>query len=163
VEGRLTALLRALVEAHVEFILVGGLSAVIEGAPIHTYDVDIVHRREKQNIERLLALLERLDAVYRAAPERRLRPSASHLASEGHQNLETTLGWLDVLGTIGQARKLGYEELLEHSHRVELGDGLNVAVLDLNQYILFKEELDGDKDRAMLPILRRTLLERQRG
>ncbi len=38
-------LLRALTDGDVRFIVVGGLAAVAQGAPIVTFDVDIVHGR----------------------------------------------------------------------------------------------------------------------
>jgi hypothetical protein len=41
----LQALLARLCEAGVEFIIVGGAAAVMQGAPITTNDLDIVHRR----------------------------------------------------------------------------------------------------------------------
>src|SRR5438105_2520465 len=107
------ATLRALHEGGVEFLVVGGLAAVLNAAPIHTYDVDVVHSRDAANIARLLLALEALDAVFRIRPERRLKPSASHLASSGHLNLMTRYGPLDLLGTIG--RDLGYLDLLPHS------------------------------------------------
>jgi hypothetical protein len=52
--AELTQLLELLVDASVEFILVGGGAAVIHGAPVTTQDIDIVHNREAANIERLL-------------------------------------------------------------------------------------------------------------
>ena len=42
----LSALLEGLINAGIEFILVGGLAAVVQGAPITTMDVDI--ERSKQ-------------------------------------------------------------------------------------------------------------------
>ena len=42
----LSALLEGLINAGIEFILVGGLAAVVQGAPITTIDVDI--ERSKQ-------------------------------------------------------------------------------------------------------------------
>jgi hypothetical protein len=36
-------ILEGLLEAGVDFILVGGLAAVIQGAPVTTMDVDVVH------------------------------------------------------------------------------------------------------------------------
>jgi hypothetical protein len=38
-------ILRVLTRHQVEFITVGGLAAVFNGAPIVTVDVDILHRR----------------------------------------------------------------------------------------------------------------------
>ena len=51
----LSEVLEGLLEAGVDFILVGGLAAVIQGAPVTTMDVDIVHSQAPQNIDRLLA------------------------------------------------------------------------------------------------------------
>jgi hypothetical protein len=45
----LTTLLERLVAAEVEVVLVGGLAAVVQGAPITTFDVDVVHRRTEEN------------------------------------------------------------------------------------------------------------------
>src|ERR1700733_4859410 len=159
-ERKLVSTLRALHDGAVDFILVGGLAAVLNGAPLDTFDIDVVHSREPPNIDRLLPVLETLDAVFRIQPERRLKPNASHLASAGHLNLITRYGPLDLLGTIGN--NLGYQDLLTHSFELEAGEGVRIRVLDLETLIALKEELGGEKDRAMLPILRRTLEEKRR-
>jgi hypothetical protein len=101
-ERRLVAPLRILQSNGVKFILVGGLAAVVQGAPVDTFDVDLVHSRDAANIQRLLLVLEEFDAIFRMQPERRLKPNASHLASAGHLNLITRHGPLDLLGTIGR-------------------------------------------------------------
>ena len=106
------AVIHALSERCVDFIVVGGVAAVLEGAPISTFDLDIVHSRVIDNVQRLEGALTALDAYYRLQPERRIRPQESHLASAAHQLLMTRFGPLDVLGAIGRSR--GYEELLEH-------------------------------------------------
>jgi predicted nucleotidyltransferase len=155
-----SATLRALHDGGVDFILVGGLAAVLNGAPVNTFDIDVVHSRETANIDRLLSVLDALDAVFRMQPERRLKPNASHLASTGHVNLITRHGPLDLLGTIG--RGLGYQELIPRSVELDIGQGLRVRVLDLETLIAVKEELGGEKDRAVLPVLRRTLEEKRK-
>jgi hypothetical protein len=96
-----------------------------------------------------------LDARYYF--NRGVRPNASHLSSPGHQLLLTTFGRLDVLGSVGPGR--GYEELNPHSLEIEMAPGLRVRVLDLETVIALKEELNGEKDRAVLPVLRATLSE----
>jgi len=155
------AALRALREGGVEFIVVGGLAAVLNGAPINTFDLDIVHARDPENTERLGRVLDAIDAIYRMQPERRLKPNASHLSSPGHNNLITSCGPLDVLGTIGH--KEGYENLLPHTVEMEIGPRMRVRVLTLEKIIALKEELAGAKDIAVLPVLRRTLEQKQRG
>ena len=158
--GRFLPTLRALRDAGVDFIVVGGLAALLDGAPVDTLDVDVVHSRDAANVARLLVVLESLDAIYRIQPNRRLRPTASHLESTGHQNLVTRYGPLDFLGTIGKG--LAYADLIPHSAEKDIGEGLRVRVLDLETLIAIKEELGGEKDRAVLPVLRRTLEERRR-
>lgn len=49
----LDRMLNVLCEEQVDFILVGGIAAVLQGAPVLTQDVDIVYRIDEPNIERL--------------------------------------------------------------------------------------------------------------
>ena len=158
-ERRLFPLVRALAEAGVDFVVLGGLAAVLDGAPIATLDVDVVHSREPANLDRLLGVLGRLDAFFRIQPERRIRPEASHLAGSGHLNLSTRHGPLDLLGTIGRGR--AYEDLLAHTVEMDFGGGVRIRVLDLGTVIAVKEEVGGEKDLAVLAVLKRTLREKQ--
>jgi len=152
--------LEVFVKAGVEFILVGGVSAVAQGAPVSTFDLDLVHARSPENIDRLLTVLEAMHAIFRMQPSRRLKPNRSHLSGFGHLNLMTDVGPIDLLCTIG--RNLTYEDLLPDTDQLELGQGLTVRVLRLEKLIDLKEQLNSEKDRAMLPILRRTLEEKRR-
>lgn len=107
------AVIRTLAACGVEFVIVGGVAAVLNGAPVNTFDLDIVSARSEANIQNLLRALESLDAVDRMQPERRIKPNASHLSSPAHHNLITNQGALDIPGTIG--RGLNYDELLPHT------------------------------------------------
>ena len=44
-----------LVEAKVDFILIGGMAAILHGSARVTFDVDVVYSRTPENIERLAA------------------------------------------------------------------------------------------------------------
>jgi hypothetical protein len=153
--------IQVLLKYEVDFIVVGGIAAVLHGAPINTYDLDVVHSTEAENIQRLLFALAELDAVYRIQPERRLRPNASHLSSPGHQLLKTVFGSVDFLGTIGNHQT--YQDLFPHSVEMDLGPNLRVRVLNMERLIQAKEEAGRDKDNAVLPTLRATLKEIRRG
>jgi hypothetical protein len=61
----LTSLVEFLLSEQVSFVLVGGLAAVAQGAPLTTQDVDIVHARTPENLDRLMVALGKLDARYR--------------------------------------------------------------------------------------------------
>lgn len=128
--SRLTATLRHLTASEIRFILVGGLAAVLHGAPIHTYDVDIVYSRDDTNLERILRFLGETD------------------------------GPLDLLATVGAG--LDFQDLLPHSEKMDIGDDLQIQVLNLETVIYIKEKLASDKDLAVLPILRQTLIEKQK-
>ena len=80
-------------DAGVEAIVVGMAAAVIQGAPTMTWDLDVVHRRTPDNVQRLLGVLNDIDAVARG-DARRLKPNASHLLGPGHILLETRFGTL---------------------------------------------------------------------
>jgi predicted nucleotidyltransferase len=155
------ALLKALQESRVDFIVVGGVCAVLQGAPINTFDLDVVHSREPDNIDRLLVALEGLDVYYRGKGERRIKPERSHLCSPGHQLLTTRFGPLDLLGEIGQGH--GYEELLTQTVELDVGGDVKARVLNLDTLIKIKEETAREKDQATLAILKRTLEERSKG
>jgi hypothetical protein len=155
---RFLEILKVLTRHRVDFVIVGGVSAVLHGAPVTTFDLDVVHSRANENITRLLSALQELDAVYRAQPERQLRPGETHLASAGHQLLLTKFGPLDVLGMIGKSRT--WEDLLGGTRTMEMEPGMVVRVLDLETLIAVKEELGFPKDTAMLPLLRQALRER---
>jgi hypothetical protein len=154
------AILATLRRCEVDFILVGELAAAVNGVDSCMLGLDIVHSRDAANVERLLTVLESLEAVFRIQPERRIKPDASYLSGPGHLNLITRFGPLDVLGSIG--RGLTYADLLPHSLEMDIGDGIRVRVLDLETLISLKEDLGTEKDRAMLPLLRQTLEERRR-
>jgi hypothetical protein len=128
---------------------------------VSTLDLDVVHSTSPENVARILTALEELDAWYRHFPERRLHPDASHLASPGHQLLMTRYGPFDVLIMIGRGRT--YVDLLPLTVEMEVRRGVRVRVLSLEAQIAVKEEVGGEKDVAMLPLLRRTLEESRRG
>ncbi len=153
-------ILARLLDAGVEFIVVGGGAAVMQGAPITTRDLDIVHARSPENVERLLGVLVGLHAFDRAdLAKRRLPPRASALAGRGQLLFETDLGELDVLCEIDGDK--GYEELLPHARRLRDGDRA-VLVLDLPMLIEVKARAGRPKDRWALPFLMAALQERER-
>lgn len=153
-------ILQVLTAHKVEFVVVGGVGAVLQGAPISTFDLDLVHARNARNIEVLEKALGELNGYYRGRGEQRLVPGKDQLRSPGHQLLMTDAGPLDLLGEVGD--HLGYPELLAQTMTIELDEGEQVRVLELEALLELKEKLGRDKDQAMLPVLRRTLEERDR-
>ena len=156
-EVDLVALLRALVTHEVEFLVVGGGAAVLHGAPVTTFDLDIVPRRDPANAAKLSALLDEHDVFIIEPMKRKLLPRATDFLGTGQLNLSTNLGPLDVLCQLHDGR--GYEELIDHSDTLTDGD-FSVQVLDLPTLVEVKAAAGRPKDRIVVPILL-ALLERQ--
>lgn len=151
----LTALLGELIATGVEFILVGGLAAVAQGAPITTFDIDVVPLRSTANVDALMSFLASVHAYHRGRPRgERLPPSRDALLGKGHSLLMTDLGPLDVLGAIEGGRD--YQGLLSHTVEVTVG-GRSVKVLGLEALVELKRGSTHNKDRLVLPILEETL------
>ena len=147
-------MLEVLTRHGVEFIVVGGVCATLHGAPVMTFDLDIVHHRSADNIDRLIEALKELDAIFRTHPKR-ITPKASHLETTGHRLLRTSKGALDLLGSLDQGRT--YEALLEHTFLIEDQDGMRLRILELTELIEIKSRAGRPKDIAVLPTLRATL------
>ena len=148
-------LLLVLAEAGVEFVVVGGVAAVAQGAPITTLDVDIVHRRTPENVARLITALEQMGAHARQRPG--LVPGADALGGPGHQLLDTKLGPLDVLGEIEGGR--GYDELCKTTI-VTVVRGREVQLLSLEALLASKRRSSREKDRLIVPLLEAAIRER---
>ena len=147
----------ALEGAEVEHVVVGGVAAILEGAPLATLDLDIVYRPDRDNLHRFVTLLEKLEAHYRDPAGREIQPTIDRLENNEVNLLDTNLGPLDAMQRIGA--NWSWDDVVERSHVVQ-ESGLEVRVLDLASIIESKLIANRDKDRAMLPVLRRTLEER---
>jgi hypothetical protein len=104
--------------SNVEFILVGGLAAVAQGAPITTLDVDIVNRQTDENIEKLLTLLISVGARHGRPDDKMIKPNKRDLLGPGHALFVPQLGPLDVLGAIEEGR--GFDALLEDTEEIDV-------------------------------------------
>lgn len=150
----LGAILEGLIEAGVEFILVGGLAAVVQGAPVTTMDVDIVHNRSPENIAKLLAFLNSIDAFHRRPDDMVIEPKEGDISGKGHALFTTRLGPLDVLAVIEEGRDFG--DLLEHTVEIEFRNH-TIRVLDLEMLVRLKRTSADSKDLQRLPVLEETL------
>jgi predicted nucleotidyltransferase len=147
-------ILRILKEHEVEFILVGALAGVLQGALATTQDVDILHRRTAENVSKLRQALLSMGAYYWEHINKRLEPEERTLMLPGHHLLKTDFGFLDVLGTVGD--KQSYEDLIDRTEELSVS-GHNINALNLEALIETKEQAGRDKDKLALPLLRAAL------
>lgn len=140
----------------VEYIVVDGVAAVIQGAPVTTFDLDALVRVSEDNASRLVGALEDLDARYREHAST-IKPSKKDILAGGHLLLMTRAGPLDVLGFIGDSER--YEDLIAVSSEVAMTIG-RFRVLDLEELVRQKQATGRPKDRAVLEILEEVLRRR---
>ena len=150
----LSRLLKVLNEAGIQYILVGGLAAVIQGAPITTFDLDIVPDQSEKNLTRLMQFLDAVDAFLRRPDSKILKPQIRDLSAGGHLLLTTRFGPLDILATIEKG--LGYKELLPSTVKIEY-KGHTIHVLDLETMVTLKQSTTDPQEQYRLKIYTETL------
>src|SRR4051812_28549747 len=99
--ANLNDLLQRLHAGQVEFVLVGGLAAVVYGVSLVTRDVDVCCRFSPENLSRLQNTLSDLNPVHRMTPQRlRLGLPPEAPGSLKNLYLSTDLGVLDCLSEV---------------------------------------------------------------
>ncbi len=145
-------ILRRLVANKVRFVLIGGLAAKAHGSPTLTVDIDICYARDRENLERLAAVLGGLGARLRGAPpDLPFHPDRRTLERGDTFTFTTDLGDLDILGT--PAGTLGFDELDANAEEALLDADLAVRVCSLEDLIRMKRAAGRPKDRIELEIL----------
>ena len=138
------ALLRQLVEAGVDFVIVGGIAAIAHGSPSFTQDLDISYAPEQENLDRLGRVLVDLDARLRGVAEDvPFVPDGQTLRRTRVLTLETPIGLIDLLAQPDGAPV--YEQLKARAVPTELA-GVTVRVASLEDLIVMKKAAGRPKD-----------------
>ncbi len=155
------AMLSALANRKVRFVLIGGMAAVLHGDVGVTVDLDVVPDRSDENLERLARALRDLGARIRTEGEPEgLRFDCSaeffkNLSPDSIVNLTTESGDLDV--TVCPSGTQGFADLRRDAVEIEAADRLHILVASLEDVIRSKQAAGREKDRLALPRLRRLL------
>lgn len=89
-------ILERLDEHGVEYVVVGGVAAVLRGAPITTFDFDALVKIDPANAERLVNALRALDARYREHFPATLKGSEQHQQPQQEQSAVLTSAVLKI-------------------------------------------------------------------
>lgn len=148
--------LRVLNDHGVDYVVIGGFAAQLLGAPLTTQDLDVCYERSVENVERLASALRALDArlrVARAEPgdELPFLLDAKTLLAGDSFTFVTEAGALDVLGTPSGTR--GFDDLVSAATSIDLGDGLVVRVVALDDLMRMKRASRRPKDQLALLVL----------
>jgi hypothetical protein len=141
-------ILRTLADAGVRFVLIGGVAANYAGSPIATFDLDICYARDRENLESLAVVLQKLGASLRGAPPGLpFRLDAKTLANGDSFTFITITGDLDILGTPSGTE--GYNDLAKGAIAYDI-DGVRILVASVDDLIRMKRASGRVKDRIHL-------------
>jgi hypothetical protein len=120
-EYRPGALVQALVDGGVDFVIVGGVAVVLQAMPRFTKDLDICYATAQDNLDALGQVLVRLTARLRGIPESvPFVPDGRTLRQTQMLCLTTPSGDIDLL--VNPDGAPDYETLRERASVMELSD-----------------------------------------
>ena len=151
------ALLQALEEQRVTYLVVGGLGRVLHGSDELTDGLDVVPSMREENLRRLGLALEDLNAR---------RPDGKRLVFErdlGRQpvlELQTDAGELRIVPEPAGTR--GYDDLRRRARREPIGRGLRPSVASPDDHARMLAALGREQDQVPLQTMQRLIeLERE--
>ena len=143
--------LTVLADAHLRFVIVGGLAVTIHGSSYVTFDLDFCYARDRENLSRLAQALRPYNPRLRGAPEGLpFRFDEETLRGGLNFTLTTDLGDIDLLGEVAGIGD--YDAAFAASQPVELF-GFSFDVLTLEALIISKRAAGRPKDIQALPEL----------
>ena len=154
------AILNTLAKHDVKFIVVGGMAAAAHGSARLTQDIDVVYRRDTENVERLVAALAPHSPYLRGAPPGLpFRWDEATIRRGLNFTLTTALGNVDLLGEITGGG--GYDDLEPDVIHLRLFD-FDCLCLGLERLIQVKRAAGRPKDFEALAELEAILEEQHR-
>jgi predicted nucleotidyltransferase len=155
----LGSLLGRLLEARVDFVIVGGVAVVLQASPRFTRDLDICYATASENLERLGGVLLDVGAMLRGVEEDvPFVPDGRTLRQAQMLTLTTREGDIDLLAN--PEGSPGYGKLRARADRMDL-DGLTVAVASIEDMIAMKRAAGRPQDLVDVESLE--LARRRRG
>ena len=151
--GTLNQLILRLIDAKIEFVVIGGFAGVLHGSDHVTQDLDICAVLTEANIERLREVLKDLHPRHRMTSQQLsfLEVPAKGMPPVKNLYLVTDLGIIDILSNV-----IGigdYERVKTNAVSIPFGNK-TCLLMSLDDLIKTKETLSREKDLAPLKELR---------
>ncbi len=150
-EPLLIVIARTLATCRLDAVLIGNAAAAVQGSPVTTMDFDFMFRKTPTNLAKLKRVADHLGAIV-------LRPyypaSQLYRLTRDHDGLQ-----LDCMAKLDGIRS--FESLRGRASTVSFG-AHELRVASLADIIRRKERAGREQDLAVLPILRRTLREKEK-
>jgi hypothetical protein len=139
---------RLLTNHRLDAVLIGNAAAALQGSPVTTIDLDFMFRSTPGNLRKLRRIADDLDAVV-------MRPF--YPASELYRVLRDRDGLqMDFMGRIHGIRS--FESLRSRATTARFGR-FELKVASLQDIVRSKAAANRPQDRAVLPVIRKTLRE----
>lgn len=141
-------LLERLVDAGVDFVVVGGFAGIVHGSSYITQDIDICCDFSPTNLLSIQQALSDLHPVHRMTPTRKKLDLTGETSGRfKNLYLDTDIGQLDCLSFITGVG--GYEDVKQASEEVKV-DRVGLRVLSLDGLIKAKKAMNRPRDKQML-------------
>jgi predicted nucleotidyltransferase len=153
-------LLQRLSDRNIDFVVIGGIAAVIHGSPRATFDLDVCAVPDHATCVNIVTAVSDLHPKFRMRPDLPVvTPDNPNLRGLKNLYLRTDLMMLDVLGEVA-----GVGDFAACANESEWVDfrGLRCRVLRLESLIRAKKAAGRNKDLLALPELE-VLLNRRSG
>jgi hypothetical protein len=141
-------LLERLVEADVDFVIVGGFAGVVYGCTYVTQDIDICCDFSAENLLRLQKALHGLNPVHRMTAKRqKLELTKDKCTKLKNLYLDTDIGRLDCLSFINGIGN--FQTVKDKSILIEAED-IQLRVLSLDALIKAKKAMNRPRDKGAI-------------
>lgn len=157
---RPAALVQALVQGGVDFVIVGGVAVILQAMPRFTKDLDICYSTEQDNLDALGSVLVALEARLRGIPETvPFVPDGRTLRQTQIMCLTTPVGDIDLL--VNPDGAPSYNTLRRHADVMELG-GQSVRIASIEDMLAMKRAAGRPQDLVDLESLEASRRQRRR-
>src|SRR5665213_35490 len=142
---RMRDLLQRLTDNHVEFVVIGGVAAILHGSPRTTLDIDVCVLLTEPNLSKILSMLCGINPRFRMRPDKMPVPDdPERMRGLNNLCLDTDLGTIDFLTEVSGVGV--YADALRESEIKDAG-GFPCGVLPLDALISAKRAANRLKDR----------------
>lgn len=142
----LNLILNRLINAEIDFVLIGGYAGIVHGSTQVTQDIDICAALTKENIEKLRKCLKDANPIHRMNSN--FKPSFLDYPEETESlnaiYLETDFGILDILASVTAVGN--FETVKQNAVEIEVF-GRKCFVISLDDLIQVKSHMGREKDK----------------